>query len=462
MEDLQEEIAERPGSLQSGLDARNSVEAIRTAAETRLVHKMLAAVLQSVPFRNSKQCRDLLSYVVEQSLANHDNLLRERVIGSAIFGRAPDYDTANDPIVRARMAEVRKRLAQYYQSAPLEVSPVRIEILPGHYKAHFHFVEETAPSVIEERKAEPVEEISGNLLPVSEFPAYPAVASPAATYSKSRTHFGLIAGITFVALLLAGGLAAGVKLLHTPRQTALDQFWSPVLNNPMPVLIYTGTNVVYRFTPAFLNQYMKTHHLQNNGPEFDVDLQSLGTVKASDLMVSNNSYVTTGDVSACAAIGSMLVQYKKPYELRYASDISPGDLQTAPVVLIGAFNNPWTLEITKPLRFTFSGGNMIVDRFTPGRSWTVNAQPNGNTTDDYAIISRLLTSDHAETVMTASGIGEYGTQAASEFLSSPEKMDAFARSAPAGWSHKNLEIVVHVKVVDDVPVSQNIVATYFW
>jgi hypothetical protein len=65
-------------------------------------------------------------------------------------------------------------------------------------------------------------------------------------------------------------------------------------------------------------------------------------------------------------------------------------------------------------------------------------------------------------MMIAAGIGQYGTQSAAEFLSSPEKINAFARTAPVGWNGKNLQIVIHVKVVDDVPASEEIVATYQW
>jgi len=64
--------------------------------------------------------------------------------------------------------------------------------------------------------------------------------------------------------------------------------------------------------------------------------------------------------------------------------------------------------------------------------------------------------------MTAAGIGQYGTQAAAEFLSSSEKINAFARTAPAGWSSKNLQIVIHVQVVDDVPAAVEIVAIHQW
>jgi hypothetical protein len=269
-------------------------------------------------------------------------------------------------------------------------------------------------------------------------------------------------------LFLAGAVmvlivaVAGLKFFTMPKATAFDQFWAPVLRNPMPVIVYTGTNVVYRFSPQFLQEYRKSHHLGDNGPEFAVDLASLDLAGVRSLQPSSNAYLTTGDVSAVTAITSAMVQLKKPYELRFAQDISPGDLHAAPIVLLGAFNNQWTLNTTSPLRFSFSGGDTIRDAENPKRTWQVNVKPDGRTTDDYAIISRLLNGDRGQTRMTAAGIGQYGTQAAAEFLSSSEKINAFARTAPAGWSSKNLQIVIHVQVVDDVPAAVEIVAIHQW
>lgn len=64
-------------------------------------------------------------------------MLRERIIGIKVFGRAPDYDSGNDPIVRARAAEVRKRLAQHYMHSEGASEAFRIEIPPGSYRALF-------------------------------------------------------------------------------------------------------------------------------------------------------------------------------------------------------------------------------------------------------------------------------------------------------------------------------------
>ena len=53
------------------------------------VKKSLEEMAGSLPFRTSRQCQDLLRYIVLHSLSGEDESLRERVIGVEVFGRAP-------------------------------------------------------------------------------------------------------------------------------------------------------------------------------------------------------------------------------------------------------------------------------------------------------------------------------------------------------------------------------------
>lgn len=420
-----------------------------TPPQRMRVEESLQQILHSAPFRASRQCQDLLKYVVRHSLTEEDNLLRERVIGNTVFGRAPDYDTANDPVVRARMAEVRKRLAQYYQGTE---DDVRIEILPGHYVANFRVPTDPNGSP----------GVTGSLPEPS--PEAADLTSPPMHRTAPGRRWGriLLSAAVVAVLVGAGAIFLRNQLPRPAVDTAFNQFWYPAIHDPMPVIIYTGTNVVYRFSPEFLDRYRRQHHIQNDGPELPVDLSSAGALDGRDLQMANNTYVSTRDVDACAAIVAMLVRQGKSYELRFAGDISPGDLRSAPVVLIGAFNNSWTLAVTNSLRFTFAKGTMIRDSYDKSRSWAIHIKPDGTTTDDYAIITRLLGQNDGEVTITAAGIGHYGTEAASDFLTSPDKIQAFARTAPAGWSRRNLQIVMHVKVVDDAPVSADIVAVHTW
>jgi hypothetical protein len=55
-------------------------------------------------------CQNLLRYLVEKSGKGGEESLKERVIGVEVFGRSPDYNTGDDPIVRARVERSAKGL----------------------------------------------------------------------------------------------------------------------------------------------------------------------------------------------------------------------------------------------------------------------------------------------------------------------------------------------------------------
>jgi len=107
-----------------------------SAAQAQLIRRELELILSSDGFTASKRCQEFLRLVVEHALAGKFDQLRERMIGAEMFGRPVDYDTPNDPVVRVRATEVRKRLGQYY--AELDGSPaVRIELPAGSYVPKF-------------------------------------------------------------------------------------------------------------------------------------------------------------------------------------------------------------------------------------------------------------------------------------------------------------------------------------
>src|SRR5580658_11175313 len=104
----------------------------KTESEKRLVHSQLEKIVSDGRFAASKRYPQLLRYIVEQTLEGNEDDLKERTLGVEVFHRPPDYDTNLDPVVRLCAAEVRKRLAQYYQS-PAHEDELRIELNPGSY-----------------------------------------------------------------------------------------------------------------------------------------------------------------------------------------------------------------------------------------------------------------------------------------------------------------------------------------
>src|SRR5689334_7080858 len=89
-----------------------------TNEQITLVRDELRSILASESFSGSKRCQDFLEFVVDRALAGDHESLTERFLGARLFGRAIDYDTASDSIVRVRASDVRRRLVQYYSSRP--------------------------------------------------------------------------------------------------------------------------------------------------------------------------------------------------------------------------------------------------------------------------------------------------------------------------------------------------------
>jgi hypothetical protein len=138
--------------------------------------------------------------------------------------------------------------------------------------------------------------------------------------------------------------------------------------------------------------------------------------------------------------------------------VTYGDLREAPSVLIGAHNNSWTLTLTGNLRYVFSGRNAIVDRMDPRKRWSTP----DFFAEDYAIVSRVLNSKTGNMVIAIAGVGYAGTQAAAEFVTNPHSVSTLLKSLPKGWEKKNLQIVLHTSVTNQIPGPAEVVAVYSW
>jgi hypothetical protein len=65
-------------------------------------------------------------------------------------------------------------------------------------------------------------------------------------------------------------------------------------------------------------------------------------------------------------------------------------------------------------------------------------------------------------LLEIAGATQYGTNAAAELVSRPDLLAEALRNAPAGWQSKNLQLVLHLRVISGTPASPVVVASYFW
>jgi TolB-like protein/Tfp pilus assembly protein PilF len=121
-----------------------SVIQVLDPSKARQVRDHLNEVLHSHEFASSKRAQEFLILLVDRALAGEFDLLRERMIGAELFQRPVGYDTANDPVVRVKATEVRKKLARYYLEQT-QKPRVRIDLPSGTYIPQFLFEPENMP-----------------------------------------------------------------------------------------------------------------------------------------------------------------------------------------------------------------------------------------------------------------------------------------------------------------------------
>jgi hypothetical protein len=65
-------------------------------------------------------------------------------------------------------------------------------------------------------------------------------------------------------------------------------------------------------------------------------------------------------------------------------------------------------------------------------------------------------------MVIVAGLYTAGTLAAGTFVTDPQYLDAYSRSAPHNWQNGNLEILLSVNVIDGQPGSPRVVDSVVW
>jgi hypothetical protein len=414
------------------------------------IEEALNNILSSTSFASSKQSQALLTYLVVKSQHSDDGSLKERMIGVNVFGRPHDYNTGDDPIARARVGDLRKRLARYYQSEPVDQHTVRFTIPTGSYRVAFHY-----PGAQEDGEGEQF----ASLLAEEPFPQ-PDI--PGNTGAWKRWMVLLAVCVTATALF------TGILYYRAARRVSvLEAFWSPVVHPSQSVIMYLGQNPAYMPTAAYMKRIRDSRPPDEDeklGTEVRLDNLKPGEkLERPDVYVENSDLVSAGNIAASVQIALILDSLHCHADLRTGEGLSAADLEHSSAVFLGAFDNGWTIRIcrTLPFRFELIGGRTeaLVEQGGLKRVWLT---PDGDSDEEYAIVARLLSSVLRKPVVVAAGLRSAGTRAAGNFVTDPIELSRFLETLPPDWRQKNLEVVLRVDMVKGGPGPAHPIAYHVW
>ena len=392
-----------------------------TNAEKIEVESHLAEVLHHPSFSKSERSSKLLRFLVEAVLSDStdSSLLKERTLGHDVFGRAPDYDSNDDPVVRNAASEIRKRLAQYYQDSKTGKT-VKITLTPGSYRPEFEFFGHIHANSRESVPLPPVPET------VLAFPASAAVRPYRGLVNPGGLRTKVLWSAVCAAIIAITAIIAS-QVLH---RSAADRFWGQVFSTKQEIIICAGPS---------------GERLRN----------------------STDGLSRPEDTSAVTMIASFLKAHQIPTNIVLARETSLDTMKGRPVVLVGALNNQWTTRLLNGLRYRFVHDTdvnkiWISDSLKPEvHPWELDwVRDLGETTVDYAIVTRVKNPTTGGMIVSVGGLGLNGTEAAAQFVTDENGLQALDKIT--NRTNSNLQVVLKTSVHKGVTGSPEIVAAYSW
>lgn len=421
--------------------------------EGQVVISYAEKILGCPLFRSSKRCQTFFRYVVEKHIDGVRDL-KERTIGVEAFGRAPDYDTNLDPIVRVTAVEVRKRIAQYYFEIGQD-DGVQIYLHAGSYLPSISRTGQAPATAIDAGTSSPKPE---ELVPAAGSLPDPALPEEVLTIQSVRLHSSNAqaggsrkfrsALVLFAALLLLGFVAAFAYLTYS-RRSSVQQAWKGFVVGSKPVLICIGEPSLVR------------HAGQTEASRLDSDSKDISVREH----MHSGDYVVFSDVQALTGILKQLDTMNRNYTLQVARTTTFSDMREISTILVGGNDNPWTMRALQSMRFRFvhdGDVSWIQDVHDPANHrWSVYALENySDLSVDYAIIGIFTDSSTQQPVMIVAGVGENGTKAASEFMTSQSGIAQLLKARP---DHKqNFEAVLTTQVINGISGPPHVLAVEYW
>ena len=418
----------------------------QTEADNHAVLDELKAVLSSPHFCNSKRYPALLRYVVETTLVGRASSLKERTLGIEVFGRPATYDTSLDTVVRYTAGEIRKRLLLYYHGEGRDAA-IQIHLPTGSYVPEFTC-------------SQPGGGLTATLAgsaAIAEEPSWPAVLVAEEPFASGGSSSLMAAAATrpglrrpsvlrssgwwvaLAALVVAAALGFGPALRSrwTHHPTAVDAFWQPLIHQTGTALFGVGGSVFEQ------NEYSGVRTADKN---------------------ADYPFVSMQIASSLPRISQVIDGGNKTYEIQPAASTLITQMRDRPLVLLGGYNNEWTMRMLRPLRYQFSSEprESIFDTQQAGTEWSRDRSLPYSSADDYAIVARFWAPSTDSYVVVLAGLGRNGTEVAAQFATSARYMEMVRERIGHELDTKNIEIVLQAKVYDGKTGAPTILAIHTW
>ena len=430
----------------------------QVATRRTAVLKALDEVTRSSAFRASGRSQEFLRYVVETALDRNFESLKERVIGSALFGRAPDYDTGSDAIVRVVANETRRRLGEYYAGEG-QADKIHIGLPSGCYIPTIDIIAEDVhgarSTLADNASAGPL-----GLMQQRSRLGWLRIAWPVTAVAS-----------TFLCLFLwIQNRDLGRRLdAEAVARMAIPEslLWSQFFNGGRSIHVVLadasagGVQVLLKHRmslPDYLDGRLYPDSARLN-PETAFFVQ----------FIMRSQFTTASYAMVAVKLAQLADSFSHPLSIIYARELSLRTFQGGDhfIVLGTARANPWAQLFEDRLNFNLhydahSDAPVFLNRAPrPGEASRYAPDGTGSTKQSYGQVAFLPNLHREGHVLLITGIDSQGTEAAGEFVTDLARLDEAMTKMGLVRSSlpRAFEILLRVTHTGKAPIGCDIVAS---
>ena len=175
-------------------------------------------------------------------------------------------------------------------------------------------------------------------------------------------------------------------------------------------------------------------------------------------------FVSMQSAAAISQISGLVERFGATTQVLSSPSTPLTELREHSVVLLGGYNNQWTMRLLQSQRFQFTQEPVesIVDRTQPQIHWSRDKSLPYSSADDYALVARFRDTTTGSWVVVLAGLGRNGTEAAAQFVTSPHYMQLLREQLGRDSSNRNIEAVLRVSVIEGKTGAPSILAVHTW
>lgn len=404
---------------------------------------LVCRVAGSHGFLHAKQLRDFLLYVAEHALSNDTAEINEYKIGCHVLHRRPDFNPAEDNIVRVQARRLRDKLAEYFASEGRD-EPVVIEIPKGSYIPEFR----PRPVTVEEPPAPP----SAVAAAGRAHPDRWRMVSAALTVAVA-----VLAVLVFILWRAAPGHPR-ILARAEPRHPVLSAIFSP--ENPT-TLVASDASLIPLVNN--LNQTVTLHaYLDPAYPENALSRIPDERVRGVLLPVANGEYVSLTELNVAAQLFELGRAYGGGIRVRHARQMNIRDFDNGNFVVVGTpVSNPWFDLFDEDLEYAYDPHTRSLrNRNSAQDAGQYSTTDHGTFRESYVAVGLLPNLTGTGWVLILNGLAPRAPEAAANLLFSA---DFAARATKASGlqidrgAARHFEMLVRVRMVSGTPKSAEIV-----